>query len=204
MMKIIGHNITLRLADVTDAAFIVRLRTDPQLSQHISPTDGRLETQTQWLQHYRAREAAGQEYYFIIVGNEGQDSIGTTRLYNFNGKRFKSGSWIVMPGIALTRSVESYQLSLGFAFTELGFGECAFEVRKANTGVNRFHRQVGALVTGEDDENFYYLLTKPIFFQERQKLIRLLGLAANAFDHRIEGDLPAVSAAQSTSKADSI
>lgn len=46
-----------------------------------------------------------------------------------------------------------------FAFYELGFAKSHFDVRKNNLKVVAFHKRFGTIITGEDDENYYFKFT---------------------------------------------
>jgi hypothetical protein len=150
----------LRLVEISDAEFILKLRLDPTLSKFISPVGASVDAQVNWIKSYKEREHRLEEIYFIIV-HEGKTS-GTVRLYNFRGKMgesdsaFEWGSWIIEPprpsGIAIYSALCVYEVG----FDKLRFSKSTFEVRKENSGVVNFHLRSGAKATGEDETNFYF------------------------------------------------
>ena len=71
----------LRLVAQSDAAFILRLRTDPVKARNLSKTESSVEAQQRWLEAYQVRFQAGKEAYFIIE-NKGV-ACGTVRLYDY-------------------------------------------------------------------------------------------------------------------------
>lgn len=59
-------NITLTLAVVDDAEFILSLRQNEKLNRHVSPVPPSLNCQKEWIMNYKKREAIRSEFYFII------------------------------------------------------------------------------------------------------------------------------------------
>lgn len=145
-------------ADEKDAAFIVALRGDETLNRHLNPTSADVAAQLEWLRSYKTREAAGEEYYFVIVC-DGQDR-GVVRMYDFReieGRRsFCWGSWIIpppkTPGLATYSALLIYEVG----FDTLGFEQSHFDVRRANRGVIAFHARAGARRVAEDEQDVYF------------------------------------------------
>lgn len=145
-------------ADETDAAFICALRSDPALNRHLHASSADVAAQLAWLHGYKQREAAGEEYYFVIVC-DGQDR-GVVRMYDFReieGRRsFCWGSWIIpppkTPGLATYSALLIYEAG----FETLGFEQAHFDVRRGNTGVVAFHTRAGARRVGEDEQDVFF------------------------------------------------
>ena len=145
-------------ADEADAAYICRLRGDETLNRHLSPSSADVSAQLGWLERYKAREAAGQEYYFVIV-SDGADA-GLVRLYDFREVEGKSsfcwGSWIIpaprAPGLVTYSALLVYEVGFG----TLGFAQSHFDVRQGNTGVIGFHERAGARRIAEDDLDVFF------------------------------------------------
>src|SRR3954467_981960 len=118
----------LRFVEPDDAAFICHLRNDPSLNRHLGPSSPDVEQQRQWIERYKLREQADDEFYFVIV-SDGQER-GVARMYDFrpiNGERsFCWGSWIIppprIPGLATFSAIMIYELG----FDTLGFQRCHF------------------------------------------------------------------------------
>jgi RimJ/RimL family protein N-acetyltransferase len=155
-----AKTIDMRLAREGDAAFILRLRTDPALNQHLSPTSADEAAQRAWLRAYQEREAAGQEYYFIIQDKVGAP-VGTVRLYDFRSGResFCWGSWILLPTAPRKAAIESAVQVYEYAFGTLGFAGSHFDVRRDNAHVLAFHDRFGATRVGQDADNVYFTLS---------------------------------------------
>ena len=65
-----------RNADVTDAAFILSLRSDSNKSRYLSRTSSELSQQVAWLNDYAGKT---DQAYFIIEAKPGV-SLGTVRI----------------------------------------------------------------------------------------------------------------------------
>lgn len=172
-IRICGQAIDLRLAEVDDADFILGLRLDPRLSRFLSATPQSLDLQRQWLAHYKERERQGLEYYFIIETKQRQP-CGTVRLYDFRGRSFSWGSWIIRPGCSPWISIESALLVYRCGFEDLGFAESHFEVRKDNTRVVAFHRRFGAEILREDGQDYYFRFLNASFPSARERYERMV------------------------------
>jgi RimJ/RimL family protein N-acetyltransferase len=165
-----GKRIRLRDVEVADAGFILSLRLDPELNQHISKTDGDLSKQVAWIERYKAQTT---DYYFIIEEKDGT-AWGTVRIYDIRGDSFCWGSWIVRKDAPTFVAMESALLIYEFGFGVLGFAASHFDVRKGNERVVQFHQRFGARITGEDAENFYFQLTREDYAPARKKYAKFL------------------------------
>ena len=155
-----GFRTHLRLvnADEADAEYICRLRGDDSLNTYLNPTTADVAAQLAWLKGYKAREAAGEEYYFVIV-TDGADA-GLVRMYDFceiEGRRsFCWGSWIIPPPRVAGLVTYSALLVYEVGFDTLGFEQSHFDVRHGNTGVIGFHERAGARRVSEDDTDVFF------------------------------------------------
>lgn len=60
------------------------------------------------------------------------------------------------------------KLLLNLAFYELGFKQSHFDVRKDNIKVIAFYKKFGVIITGEDDENYYFKFTLEDYIKTRK------------------------------------
>lgn len=151
--------IKLRLANESDAAFILSLRLNSELNSYLSMVDGNLYRQINWLRQYKIEEMAGRQYYFVIERIDGIP-CGTVRVYDIKSDSFGWGSWILNHDKTRTAAFESALLVYDFGFNNLGFMKSHFEVRKDNLLVIKFHEKMGAKKIGDDVDNFHYEITK--------------------------------------------
>ncbi|SIS63963.1 GNAT family N-acetyltransferase [Phaeovulum vinaykumarii] len=149
-----GYISHLRFVEESDAAFICGLRSDSKLNAHISQADVSVEAQRKWISDYKAREAAGDEYYFVIR-HQAKD-YGVVRMYDFQPDSFCWGSWIILPerpsGLVTFSALMMYEIG----FDVLDYPRSHFDVRHGNTNVINFHLRSGATPTHADEANQYF------------------------------------------------
>jgi RimJ/RimL family protein N-acetyltransferase len=167
-----GDAVRLRLATELDAEFLLELRLDPSRNRNISTTSSDLSAQVSWMRAYAAREAAGQEAYFVIEAN-GQPQ-GSLRLYDYrlSENSFCWGSWIIRPGAPASTAYQSAILVYDLAFGPLCFARSHFDVRQPNVSVWKFHEKMGARLVREDSTNRVYAYEAEDYRQARVRLVR--------------------------------
>lgn len=114
-----------------------------------------------------------QEFYFITENKNGEE-VGLSRIYNFEEHKFELGSWIYKRGIEESISILADFLLRDFAYQELGFKICKFEVNKQNKKVLTYHRLFSPVVVSEDEKNIYFELTFEAYCNGRDKILKLL------------------------------
>ncbi len=73
----------LRPVTLGDAAFIVELRSDPQLNRYLHEISPRVEDQVAWLERYFARP---DDYYFIVEDADSGERHGAIGIYEIENK----------------------------------------------------------------------------------------------------------------------
>lgn len=154
-----SDTIRLRLIEASDAEFVLSLRLDARYNQFLSAVAPDVEAQRQWIRRYKLEETAGAQFYFIIERNDGVP-CGTIRVYDLKEDSFCWGSWILNESKTRFAALESALLIYEFGFGVLGFTKSHFDVMKGNERVISFHKKMGAIVTGEDEESFYFEITQ--------------------------------------------
>ncbi|MCJ2099398.1 GNAT family N-acetyltransferase [Methylobacterium sp. E-046] len=157
----------LRLAEQTDAPLIHSLRSDPKLNRFLNAPPASVHDQAAWLKRYKDDEAAGLQYYFIIMS--GMQERGTVRMYDFRTveglRSFCWGSWIIAPppviGLASYTALAIYELG----FEHLNFEHAHFDVRRANQNVVSFHLRSGAKIVDEDEQDFFFHFSRDAYVQ---------------------------------------
>ena len=150
--KIIGRTLVFRNAELSDAKFILSLRTDESKSKYLTKTSSDLGSQVAWLKDYEDRN---DQAYFIIEDRKG-NAIGTVRLYDQQGDSFCWGSWILKDGSPPGAAIESSLMVYAYAIDFLGFRQSHFDVRKKNKRVWHFHERFGARRNGETKNDYLY------------------------------------------------
>jgi len=154
----------LRLVEHEDAEFILALRINPELNQHISQVEDSLEKQQEWIKEYKEREKNKTEFYWIIEDING-NACGLLRLYgrSFKDNTIEGGSWILLPNSPSYLAYEAALLAFIYGFS-LGIQTMKMEHRKANkASLHKFEYSMGSVKSGEDELNIYYELTKEAF-----------------------------------------
>ena len=158
-MKLESKTVRLRFVEESDAEFILSLRLDDRYNQFLSKVKPDLKAQKSWIKTYKTDEAEGKQFYFIIERLDGTP-CGTVRVYDLREDSFCWGSWILNEDKTRYSAIESTFLVYEFGFRHLGFKKSHFNVMKANRSVVKYHRRMGALEVGEDEQNFYFIITE--------------------------------------------
>ena len=172
--RIHGVRLVLRLIVPEDAGYIHNLRTDDRYNTHLSPVTGNVEDQRAWIEQYKRREAAGQEYYYVIERRDDARACGTVRLYDIRDDCFTWGSWILDEHKPAKAALESAVLVYQFGFNIAGINKCLFDVRKDNQRTLDFHHRFGSVEISNNDQNTYFELTREQFISNQtgyQKII---------------------------------
>jgi acetyltransferase-like isoleucine patch superfamily enzyme len=169
MKPIRKYGIVLRLAEVDDAEFILKLRTDPKLNKCISYTSPDLAEQRLWMEIYKNKEREKQEYYFIAEDEEG-NRYGTIRLYNRCNNSYEIGSWLFAHNSPLGMAVKAHIIGYELGFELFNAEYCKFEIRKENSAVLRYVEFFKPQIISTDELNVYFQLTKENFHTNKSKI----------------------------------
>lgn len=164
-----SKTISLRLVEPSDAEFILKLRLDQKYNSFISAVKNDVGSQRTWIINYKKDEAEKRQFYFIIERADGIP-CGTVRLYDLRSDSFCWGSWILNEDKTRYSAIESALLVYQFGFDKLGFNKSHFEVMKENIKVVEFHKKFRAVVVGEDENNFYFEITKEDVARTSEKI----------------------------------
>lgn len=173
LARIAGPNLALRLIQPADAAYVHGLRVDPVYNQHLSAVRGSAEDQRRWIEAYKAREAAGTEFYYIIERLDGT-ACGTVRLYDITGESFTWGSWILDHNKPRKAALESALLSFGAGFDGLGREQALVDVRLNNTHAEAFYRRLGMIETGRTAQDIFFTYPRSRFEADRAGFMDIL------------------------------
>ena len=144
--RVEGPNLILRLIKPDDAAYVHGLRTNPLYNSHLSKVTGTVQDQRAWIEGYQAREAAGQEFYYVIERKDGT-RCGLVRLYDFDVESFSWGSWILDESKPQKAAIESIVLSIGVGFELLQQDLTKVDVLSLPMGPHLHDREVNNVVS---------------------------------------------------------
>lgn len=169
------YGLHVRLVREDDAEFIVKLRTDKKLSRFLGHTDKDVSKQIEWIREYKKREVAGLDYYFIYYYNN--NPIVLNRIYNIDWTHlsYTGGSWVSAPGADFELVMLCTIIQSEIAQDVLGLLISIFEVKKGNTQVLNFHRNImQAYQYGETELHYLFMSTPET--RKNSKLRKLLGI----------------------------
>ncbi|WP_178087292.1 GNAT family N-acetyltransferase [Pseudomonas sp. C27(2019)] len=173
MIKLKSKTIKMRFVEERDAEFILKLRLDEKYNQFLSSVSPDLQAQKDWIKKYKHEEHARQQFYFIIERLDGTP-CGTVRVYDLTEDSFCWGSWILNEDKTRFAAIESAFLVYKFGFEELSYKKSHFDVMKGNERVISFHKKMGAVETGEDEQNYYFEITEQAVSNAQSKLSKML------------------------------
>ena len=171
--RVEGPNLILRLIKPDDAAYVHGLRTNPLCKSYLSKVTGTVQDQRAWIEGYQAREAAGQEFYYVIERKDGM-RCGLVRLYDFDVKSFSWGSWVLDENKTRKAALESAILSFGVGFDALGVQLANVDVRVANEHAAAFYRRLGMVETHRTDQDIFFNYTREQFDTNRTHHLKYL------------------------------
>lgn len=181
-MYLQSKTIRLRLIEESDASFILKLRLDCRYNKFLSAVQNDLQAQIDWIREYKTYEDNNKQFYFIIERLDGTP-CGTVRIYDLREDSFCWGSWILNEDKTRYAAVESAFLVYKFGFENLGYKKSHFDVMRENEKVIEFHQKLGAVITNEDKNNFYFTISKEII--EKSKINLQDKLILKACDFKI-------------------
>ncbi len=155
-----------------DAEFIVSIRSGPRGSRFLTEGASSVEAQRQWIANYLNRYRQGQEYYFISCDQSGRP-WGASRIYDIGETECTAGSWVMKSGAPIAVSLESYLLTMKFAFEDLYKSLVHVDVRKENVRVWRWHELCGATFVQEDEASRHYTYSLSEYHSAKRR-VRLI------------------------------
>jgi ribosomal protein S18 acetylase RimI-like enzyme len=168
-----GPNLTLRLIQPKDAAFVYGLRTNPLYNQNLSAVRGTIDDQRRWIEAYKDREAERSEFYYVIERKDGPP-CGVVRLYEIDTNSFTWGSWILDANKPPKAALESAVLSFGVGFEVLQRDLAKLDVRVANAHATGFYRRLGMIETYRTAQDIFFSYSRTQFLADRPIYLKLL------------------------------
>jgi len=170
------YGLHVRLVREEDAEFIIRLRTNERNARYIHATSANIADQIEWIKNYKSREERGEDYYFIFYYKGAP--VGLIRIYDidYEKKSVTAGSWVCEPDLPMQVPILILILCREIMFDEIGAELDHFDVRKGNKHVQRVHKMMGAEIVSEDEENYYFELSKNDFLVKKGDVLELLNV----------------------------
>ena len=180
------YGIKFRFVNEDDAAFIIKLRTNPKLTRFIHDTNSDIDKQKEWIRDYKIRESEGTDYYFVV--NYQDKPVGLIRVYHIHEKVFTVGSIIMGPDAPMHCALASTIIAKEIAFEVLDL-----ELEDTFDGVHVENKQVVKLSFSwgkkeyrrfQDVKGEYiaFHLTKEDYLKVKPKKVRQLKLIMGEID----------------------
>ena len=166
-VSIKGPRLALRLIRPEDADYAYELRTNPAYNTYLSAVRGTIEDQRLWISAYKIREAAGEEYYYVIERLDDGRPCGLVRIYDIENDHFTWGSWILDVNKPAKAALESAVLSFDFGFSLPGMNYALIDVRRANIHAEKFYRRFGMIELGSDTQDIFFTYPREFFLRDR-------------------------------------
>lgn len=163
----------MRTVELNDADFIYEMRHNQAKTKYLSNVSGTVDDQKNWINNYKHREKDKREFYFIIESKLGHN-LGLVRMYDFQDNSFCWGSWLIKDNAPKSTAIESALQVYEFGFSELGFNQSHFDVRKGNDKVIAFHKRFGAKIVDENELNYFFNFEKKDYEAIKVKYKRYL------------------------------
>ena len=179
LARVVGSSLTLRLAELDDADYVFSLRTNAAYNKYLSEVSGTVEDQRRWIESYKTREAAFEEFYYVIERKDGRP-CGVVRLYNITADAFTWGSWILDHNKPPKAALESAVLSFGIGFECLERSLAHVDVRIANQQALAFYVRFGMTEISRDDRDIYFAYERDRFVADRAAYMKILQGACEA------------------------
>lgn len=177
------YGLTFRLVQESDAEFIYRLRTNPDLSKYIHDVEGGVEGQVKWIRNYKIREEEGTDYYFIFFKNN--EPVGLNRIYSIHDKTYTGGSWVMAPNspMEVVVAVPLIKREIAFEIMGMEYEDDYDGVHIENKKVIKFNKMFGCKIYKhiQDVKGEYACLslTKEDFEANKPKIIHIINLEHN-------------------------
>ena len=138
--KLAGNFVAMRCVEVSDAPFIVKLRTNEELVTYIHKISNDIKAQEQWI---KKQQQVDDDYYFIVTDKKTNDPIGLASIYNIENNGISEfGRWVSI-GSAI-QNLEVALLLFDFAFNELNVKAIRCANVKDNKKIVAFWKKFGA------------------------------------------------------------
>ena len=171
--RVEGPNLVLRLITPDDAAYVHGIRTNPSYNSHLSQVSGTIMDQREWIINYKAKEAKGEEFYYVIERKDGK-RCELVRIYDIEAESFTWGSWILDKNKTRKAALESAVLSFGIGFDTLEKNSALVDVRVANEHAATFYRRLGMVETRRTDQDIFFRYTREQFKTEQTHHLKQL------------------------------
>lgn len=166
------YGLHVRLVREDDAAYIVRLRTDPKLGRYIHHTDPDVGKQIAWLKEYKKREQQGLDYYFVFESPKGCP-CGLLRIYDIADDYFTIGSWVFDMNAPKGAAILADIITKEIGFELFPEKKVHWDNMKENLNVLRHTRTYHPTLIRETETQMFFEGTHVDFEKYKQMYLRM-------------------------------
>ena len=170
---IVGKYVILKIAELSDAEFTLRLRNDPKLTKYIPKIQNTVEQQRAWIQSSRERN---DEYFFVVWTVDGE-RIGTISVFNIHGTVAEGGRLVLIGTGA--ENFEASMLLSDFCFDVLGLSKITGFILPENKRSIRFNKKLGNVICPPEKNDKLGMIcktyiTRELYIEAKKELRKLV------------------------------
>lgn len=172
--KVISTNIVLRPIEVSDAQFVLDLRTSSR-ADALNPISSNIYDQVRYLTDYRSKYLSGDEIYFVVQVRKDLTNIGLVRVHDLGQPgHFNWASFIMSSEVSPIFAFEVALLVYALGFEYRDKIKCGpFPVEKSNERLIQFHNTIGmSEIVSENDRQYHLVTTRERFEHEIKRFRR--------------------------------
>jgi RimJ/RimL family protein N-acetyltransferase len=161
-------NLYLKEVQLTDTNYILKLRTDKNLSKYLNKTKNSKIDQKKWLKDYLIRRKEKKEFYFIFQ-LKNKKNLGFARIIYLKKNLFHFGGWILeknkKPWISLECCLAIYE----YGFNILKYKNCLLWIHLKNIDVINYHKSLGAKFVKRTKKEIFFNFSKNNYIKLKKK-----------------------------------
>ncbi len=161
---VIGKNINLREVNISDAKFLLSLRTSPLYNKYLNKTDNDINKQIEYIKNNILKN---DDFYFIVESKDGK-RYGCIRIYNITEETCINGSWIITHDAPYNYGIESYFLIFDCAFYYFKVKNAQSSMNKKNHILINFYKRMGLEIVSEDPQQYHFHCSKEKYGEIRR------------------------------------
>ncbi len=142
-----GQLVDLKAVEIDDAPFTLSIRQDAEITKHLPRIDISLEQQRQWIRSQREEENG----YFFVVWDKKGNRLGTTGIYNIEGKTGEGGR-LALYGDSFQK-IEAGLLISEFEFEVLHLEHVVGWLEADNVHAIRWNKWFGATLSEPETDS---------------------------------------------------
>ena len=163
-----GKYVNLREIEITDAEFILELRTKGKGAKFLHETSTNVNKQIEYLQRYKQLD---NEWYFIVE-NKMHYPLGCLSAYDIQENSACTGRWVMSKSAKLQESIEGDLLLKNFVFNILEKDNLRTDTKHSNKNMINYFKIWKCDVIDDDGDLYYFNLSKNVYKDVKSLIMR--------------------------------